>query len=94
MRYGFERLCYLIREEMGENINYGDLYLFLGFNRKRLKGLIFDGSGLILFAKRLEKKNFMSVSELVSHSLTREELNFLIHGSVLRKYLPEKRKSG
>ncbi len=89
MRFGFERLSYLVREEMGQNIDVGDLFLFLGNNRRRLKGLRFDGSGLLLFAKRMEKKGFMNVRDLdgrieISHS----ELELLLHGSVLRKYLP------
>ncbi len=91
MRWGFERLSYIIRERMGKDINYGDLFLFLGFNRKRLKALTFDGSGLILMSKRLEKKNFMLVSDLISHKITRQELKFLVHGSVLRKYFPDKK---
>ena len=48
MRLGFERLSYFAREEMGKNLDVGDVFLFLGHNRRRLKGLTFDGSGLIL----------------------------------------------
>ena len=91
MRWGFERLSYLVREEMGEDVNFGDLYLFLGHNRKRLKGLFYDGSGLVLLTKRIEKKNFMNVVDLNHFELTREELSLLIHGSVLRKYEPKLR---
>lgn len=94
MRWGFEKLSYLVKEEMGQNINTGDLYLFLGFNRRRLKGLIFDGSGLVLLTKRMEKKSFMNVQELEGRlELTRSELELLVHGSILRKYLPEGRVS-
>ena len=91
MRWGFDRLSRMIQEEMKQNIDYGDLFLFLGFNRRRLKGLCFDGSGLILFSKRTEKKSFMSVGEIEEHcQLTRAELKLLMHGSVLRKYFPRK----
>lgn len=93
MRWSFERLSYLVKEEMGANLDSGDLFLFLGKNRRRLKGLRFDGSGLVLFIKRTEKKSFMSVFELEGRSsITRQELELLVHGSVLRKYLPEGRK--
>lgn len=65
MRLGFERLSFLIREEMGKNIDIGDLFLFLGRNKRRLKGLRFDGSGLVIFTKRMEKKKgFMNVRDL------------------------------
>lgn len=93
MRWAFEKLSYLIREKMGEDINYGDLYLFLGFNRKRLKCLFYDGSGLVLLTKRMEKKRFMRVEELSCFELNKEELKLLFHGSILRKHEPEKRDS-
>ena len=65
MRYGFERLSFLICEQMGATLDVGDLFIFLGNNRRRLKALRFDGSGLVLFTKRMEKKKgFMSVSDL------------------------------
>jgi len=89
---GFERLSFLVREEMKKDIDHGDLFLFLGNNRRRLKGLCFDGSGLILFTKRTEKKSFMSVRELEGQiELTKSELELLVHGSILRKYLPKGR---
>lgn len=90
MRIGFERLSYLIREEMGKNIDIGDLFLFLGKNRRRLKALRFDGSGLILLTKRMEKKKgFMNVRDLEGRlEISHQELELILHGSVLRKYLP------
>lgn len=90
MRIGFERLGYLIREEMGKNIEIGDLFLFLGKNRRRLKALRFDGSGLILLTKRMEKKKgFMNVKDLEGRAeISHQELELILHGSVLRKYLP------
>jgi len=78
---------------MKQNIDHGDIYIFLGKNRKRLKALWFDGSGLILLTKRMEKKNgFMKVQDLSGQeSVSKSELELLLHGSVLRKYLPEAR---
>ena len=94
MRWGFERLSYLIVEEMGHRLDIGDLFLFLGKNRRRLKALHFDGSGLVLFVKRMEKKRgFMNVMELDGRvEISHWEFELLLHGSVLKKYLPEKRK--
>ena len=95
MRWSFERLSYLIREEMNQRIDVGDLCLFLGNNRRRIKGLRFDGSGLVLFVKRMEKKCFMHLADLDGRfEIPRTELELLIHGSVLRKYLPEGRTRG
>lgn len=90
MRLGFERLSFLIREEMDKNIDIGDLFLFLGRNKRRLKGLRFDGSGLVIFTKRMEKKKgFMNVRDLGGRiEISHQELELILHGSVLRKYLP------
>jgi transposase len=87
---GFERLSYLICEEMVKNIDIGDLFLFLGKNRCRLKALRFDGSGLILLTKRMEKKKgLMNVKDLEGRvEISHQELELMLHGSVLRKYLP------
>jgi len=94
MRFGFERLSFFIREEMDKNIDFGDIFIFLGKNRKRLKAMWFDGSGLMLLTKRMEKKNgFMNVHDLSGQeSIKQSELDLLLHGSVLRKYLPQQRE--
>jgi transposase len=49
--------------------------------RQRLKILFWDGSGLILYTKRLERGTFASMAgEGKSLSLRPEELTLLIHG--------------
>lgn len=91
MRCGFERLSYFIKEDMKQDLNFGDVFIFLGNNKKRLKALYFDGSGLVQLIKRMEKRRgFMSVFDLDGRNeITRSELELLLHGSVLRKYSPE-----
>ena len=53
-RAGFDRLSMIVREKMKKDLVEGDLFLFLGRNRKRLKALCYDGTGLLLLSKRLE----------------------------------------
>jgi transposase len=64
MRSGFERLSYFIREEIKADILEGHMYLFLGKNRKRAKVLLFDRTGLVLIAKRMEGGKLMKFCEL------------------------------
>jgi len=85
MRAGFDRLSMLVREKMGRNILEGDLYLFLGKNRKRLKAICFDGTGLCLINKRLEKGSFMLLSDLDSFEITSDELDVVLSGGVIRR---------
>jgi transposase len=59
MRYGFERLAGLAREHIGYDARSGALFVFVGKQRTTLKVLFFDGSGLCLFSKRLDRGNFL-----------------------------------
>lgn len=85
MRAGFDRLSMLVREQMKAKLLDGDLFLFLGKNRKRLKGLCYDGTGLLLIAKRLEQGRFMRPEDLEFHELTVDELDWLLRGSVVKR---------
>ncbi len=89
MRCGFERLSFFAREKMKININQGHLFLFLGKNRRRLKILFYDGSGLCLLAKRMEKDSFMRIEDLDTQEISRRDLRYIMHGSVLRSYKPD-----
>ncbi len=84
-RAGFDKLSMLVREKMKKELVEGDLFLFLGRNRKRLKALCYDGTGLLLLSKRLERGRFMSVAEFEESELTVEELNYVISGGVVRR---------
>jgi transposase len=86
MRCGFEKLHSYCVHQMSAVMDQGHVYLFFGKNRRRIKILVYDGSGLVLIAKRIERGNFMSHSELVGRSeITQSELGLIIHGSVIRK---------
>ena len=58
MRYGFERLSGLIRERVGYEARCGALFAFVGKRRTTIKILFFDGSGICLFSKRLDRGTF------------------------------------
>lgn len=60
MRKGFNGLEALVRE-LGRDILDGELFLFVNRTRKRAKVLCFDGTGLCLYAKRLDKGRFATL---------------------------------
>lgn len=78
MRCGFEKLHYFTKVVMQQEINQGHLYLFFGKNRRRIKVLFFDGTGLVQISKRIERGRFMSRLELGEIS----EITFLEFKSV------------
>src|ERR1039458_10722387 len=58
MRKGFEGLYGLVRDRLSCEPLSGHLFLFCNGRRNRLKVLVWDGSGLWVCAKRLEKGRF------------------------------------
>jgi transposase len=59
MRKGFDGLAMLAQNLLQQDPFSGHLFVFRGRSGKLLKALWFDGQGLCLFAKRLEKGRFV-----------------------------------
>ena len=86
MRKSFDTLAALVKASLGQDLLSGSLFLFVSRNRKRAKVLYFDGTGLCLFAKRLEKGVFAQVCDRErsrSVKLTLSELTQFIEGSAM-----------
>ena len=58
MRFSFDRLSGLAKEQVGYDARSGALFLFFGRRRDALKILFFDGSGMCQFYKRLDHGTF------------------------------------
>jgi transposase len=87
MRKNFEGLYGLVRDRLLCDPLSGHISLFSNAQRNRLK-LFWDGSGLWVCAKRLEKGRFRwpeVASEQVKVVLTQEELALLLGGIDLRQ---------
>lgn len=83
MRKGFDGLFGLVRDHLGQDPLSGHLFLFTNRDRTRLKALLWDGSGLWVCAKRLERGRFhWPTSRQQEHSVTMrpEELTMLLNG--------------
>ena len=83
MRKGFEGLYGLVRDRLGLEVQSGHLFLFANARRNRLKVLYWDGTGLWVCAKRLEKGRFswpLQGDESARVRLSHEELALLLGG--------------
>lgn len=84
MRKSFNGLYALARNELEGDPRQGHLFLFCNRRRDRLKALFWDGSGLWVCAKRLERGSFawpdVSASTSRTVELSRTELNLLLGG--------------
>lgn len=88
MRKGFEGLYGLARDRLQCDPLSGHVFLFCNRQRNRLKLLFWDGSGLWVCAKRLEKGRFRWPEGGAGHvkvALTPEELAMLTGGLDLRQ---------
>jgi transposase len=83
MRKGFEGLYGLVREKLLLDPLSGHVFLFSNAQRNRLKLLFWDGSGLWVCAKRLEKGRFRwppAAGGQARVVLSHEELALLLGG--------------
>jgi transposase len=83
MRKGFEGLYGLVRDQLQLEPLSGHVFLFSNAQRNRLKLLFWDGSGLWVCAKRLEKGRFRWPRAEAGQSkvvLSQEELALLVGG--------------
>ncbi len=58
LRWGFERLSGLVSERIGRSARSGALFVFRGRRGHAMKVLFFDGTGLCIFYKRLDRGTF------------------------------------
>jgi transposase len=88
MRKGMDGLAALVQTALAENPFSGQLFVFRGRRGDLLKLLWFDGDGLCLFAKRLERGRFVwpqAMSGVVS--LSAAQLSMLLEGIDWRRPL-------
>ena len=81
MRRGFVGLSGMVQTALQENPFSGQVYIFRGRRGDLIKVLWFDGDGLCLFAKRLEKGRFIWPQAMNGTvSLTPAQLSMLLEG--------------
>jgi transposase len=91
MRKGFDSLCGTISSEMKEDVFAGAVFIFLNRRRNQVKLLLWEGDGLALYHKRLERGTYelpatgSSSPEAASAAITSQQLLFILQGVSLQK---------
>ena len=81
MRKGHNTLSYIVVQKMELELLSGALFLFVAKNRKAVKAIFFDGNGLILIHKKLERGRFMSFMSLQDVTeINSNELQLVLNG--------------
>jgi len=86
MRKSFDTLTAVARAAMHGDVLEGDVFVFVGRRRRHAKVLWWDGTGLILLAKRLVQGRFAAPWEskkVGTLEWTQSELSLFLEGSEL-----------
>lgn len=86
MRKQHDSLAALVREAMSYDLLSGDYFVFVGRTRTRAKILYFDGTGLCMLWKRLDRGHFAKLwrpDAAQGVALTHAELTLFLEGSEL-----------
>ena len=87
MRLGFDGLFSRAKDQIQEDPFSGHLFVFMNRRRSTCKALIYDGTGLVIISKRLEKGLFSAINPHlpVKIVLTQAEFNLFLEGADLNK---------
>lgn len=94
MRKGFDGLAAIVQLQLTEDPLSGHVFVFRGRRGDRVKLLWWDGDGLCLFCKRLERGRFVWPQAATSTvHLTQAQLSMLLEGIDWRRPQRTQRES-
>lgn len=87
LRKSYDALHAYTRDIIEQDILTGHIFLFLNRRRNRLKALFWDGTGLVMLCKRLERRKFTQLNSLQGPlvTMTSAEFALLFEGADLSK---------
>ena len=81
MRKGFDGLALLVQETLRRDPHGGHLFVFRGRRGDLIKVLWYDGQGLCLFSKRMDRGRFLWPSPADGTvSISTAQLSYLLEG--------------
>jgi transposase len=89
LRKGFDGLTGLVTTQLQHDVLGGDCFLFVNRHRTRAKVLVWDGTGLCVYHKRLEQGRFAALwppagsAAAPARTLTLSELSLFLEGCTL-----------
>jgi transposase len=84
MRKSFEGLGLIIENEFSDSLTSGSYFVFFNRTKDRMKVLYWDGDGLAIWYKRLEKGTFSSSAVGQGH-ISRRDFFLLLEGITPQK---------
>lgn len=99
MRASYDTLFQKVKTVLSKDPFSGHLFVFLNARRSSCKCLYYDGTGLVIIAKRLEKGLFARINPYLQGDivLTQAEFSLFFEGADINKRFidspPERKKS-
>jgi transposase len=87
MRKGFDALCGIVEQHMNSSVLKGGVYIFVNRKRNQIKLLTWEGDGLGIYYKRLEKGVYelpAPASDNSSAAIDALQLQLILQGIVLK----------
>jgi len=82
MRKAHNGLSALVVNSLKKDPLSGSIFLFVSRNRKIAKALLWDGTGLIIIHKKLERGKIMSFDKLDKvRQISSQELSYILSGA-------------
>lgn len=94
MRRGFDSLSGLVITELGMNVLCGAIFIFINKKRNQVKLLLWEGDGLSMYYKRLEKGTYelpVYTDENSKIQMSAQELQLILQGISLGSIRKRKR---
>jgi len=89
MRKGHNGLSYIVTHVVLRDLLSGDIFLFVSKDRKTVKAIVWDGSGLCVLHKRLNRGRVMSFADLKpDHDITAQDFTLIIGGARVTLQVP------
>ncbi len=88
MRKGFDSLSGLVQQHMNLQVEDNSIFIFFNKKRNQVKLLQWDGDGLCIFYKRLEKGTYelpATPDQGSSIVISPQQLQFILQGVSLKK---------
>ena len=87
MRSSYDSLFHRVKSVLSKDPFSGHLFLFVNSRRTSCKCLYYDGTGLVILSKRLERGTFSKINPLyqIEIVLTEAEFGLFFEGANLEK---------
>jgi transposase len=94
MRKGFDSLCGMVQSELQMNVLSGSVFIFINKKHTQVKLLLWEGDGLAIYYKRLEKGTYevpVTTDDDKDISISHEALHHILQGVSLKSVRKRKR---